>query len=64
MAQRLTELSIPNIRANHFTDPDQIPLLQRTSVVMNGAIPIVILNGVAKSNPTVEEVASEFRRGK
>jgi hypothetical protein len=68
MAKRLTELGIPNTRANHYSasiaDRDQLPLLQRTSVVMNGEIPIVIVNGMAKANPTVDEVASEFRRGK
>jgi len=39
-------------------------LLQRTSVVMGGEIPVVIINGMAKANPTVDEVTSEFRRGK
>jgi hypothetical protein len=68
MATRLTEMGIPNTRANHYsasiTDRDQLPLLQRTSVVMGGEIPIVIINGMAKANPTVDEVASEFRLGK
>jgi hypothetical protein len=68
MAKRLTEMGIPNARANHYsasiTDRDQLPLLQRTSVVMGGEIPIVIVNGMAKANPTVDEVASEFRREK
>lgn len=68
MAKRLTEMGIPNTRANHYsgsvTDRDQLPLLQRTSVVMGGEIPIVIVNGMAKANPTVDEVASEFRLGK
>lgn len=68
MANRLTEMGIPNTRANHYsasiTDRDQLPLLQRTSVVMGGEIPVVIVNGMAKANPTVDEVASEFRLGK
>jgi hypothetical protein len=68
MAKRLTEMGIPNTRANHYsasiTDRDQLPLLRRTSVVMGGEIPVVIINGMAKSNPTVDEVASEFRLGK
>jgi ligand-binding sensor domain-containing protein len=29
-----------------------------------GEIPIVIINGMAKANPTVDEVAAELRRGK
>jgi hypothetical protein len=68
MAKRLTEMGIPNTRANHYsasiTDRDQLPLLQRTSVVMGGEIPVVIVNGMAKANPTVDDVASEFRVGK
>ena len=68
MAKRLTEMGIPNTRANHYaasiTDRDQLPLLQRTSVVMGGEIPVVIVNGMAKANPTVDEVALEFRLGK
>lgn len=66
MAKRLTEMGIPNTRASHYsasiTDRDQLPVLQRTSVVMGGEIPIVIVKGMAKANPTVDEVASEFRR--
>jgi hypothetical protein len=65
MAKRLTEMGIPNTRANHYsasiTDRDQLPLLQRTSIVLGGEIPVVIVNGMAKANPTVDEVASEFR---
>ncbi len=68
MATRLTEMGIPNTRANHYsasiTDRDQLPLLRRTSVVMGGEIPVVIISGMAKANPTIDEVASEFRLGK
>jgi hypothetical protein len=68
MASRLTELGIPNARANQYsvsiTDRAQLPLLQRTSIVLRGEIPVVIINGMAKANPTVDDVASEFRRGK
>ena len=68
MADRLTQMGIPNTRANHYsasiTDRDQLPLLQRTAVVMGGEIPVIIVNGMAKANPTVDEVASEFRLGK
>ncbi len=68
MARRLTEMGIPNTRANQYsasiTDRDQLPLLQRTSVVMGGEIPVVIVNGMAKANPTVDEVVSEFRLGR
>jgi hypothetical protein len=29
---------------------------------MGGAIPIVLIKGVAKANPTIDEVVSEYRR--
>jgi hypothetical protein len=68
MAQRLTEMGIPNTRANHYsasiTDRDQLPLMQRTSIILGGDIPVVIVNGMAKANPSVNDVASEFRRDK
>jgi hypothetical protein len=68
MAKRLTEMGIPNTRANNYsvsiTDRDQLPLLQRTSTVLRGEIPVIIVHGMAKANPTVDEVASEFRLGK
>ena len=41
-----------------------MPLLTRTNAVLGGEVPIVIINGMAKANPTVEEVALEFRRDK
>src|ERR1700689_5516166 len=46
------------------TPPGTLPDKVITSVVMGGEIPVVIVNGMAKANPTVDEVASEFRVGK
>jgi hypothetical protein len=31
-------------------------------MVLSGEIPVVIVNGRAKANPTVDEVTSEYRR--
>jgi hypothetical protein len=57
----------PNTRANHYsvsiTSREQMPLLQQTSMVLGGEIPVVIVNGMAKANPTAAELASEYRRG-
>lgn len=68
MAKRLNEMGIPNSRASNYsvaiTSRQQLPLLQQTSLVMNGEIPVVIINGMAKANPTVDEVAAEYRRDK
>src|ERR1700676_4559156 len=68
MAQRLTEMGIPNRRSNNYSvaaaTREQMPLLTRTSIVLKGEIPVIFINGMAKANPTVEEVASEYRRDK
>jgi hypothetical protein len=43
---------------------DQMPLALRTNAVMGGEIPIVLVNGLAKANPSIDEVAVEYRRDK
>lgn len=67
MATKLSEMGIPNRRANNYSvanvTREQMPLVKRTSAVLGGQIPIVIINGMAKANPTVDEVAAEYRRG-
>ena len=35
---------------------------KRTSVVMEGEIPAVMMNGMGKSNPTLDEVLAEYER--
>lgn len=68
MATQLSQMGIPVKRSNNYSatihNPDQMPLLSRTNDVLGGEVPIVIINGMAKANPTVDEVAVEFRRGK
>jgi len=68
MATQLRQMGIAISRTNHYSaiihDRNQMPLLTRTNEVLGGEIPIVIINGMAKANPTVDEVAAEFRRGK
>jgi hypothetical protein len=67
LATQLTRLGIANQRANSYfasiTSRDQMPLVERTNAVLGGDIPIVIINGRAKANPTVEEVQSEYSTG-
>jgi len=64
LAAQLTRLGIANQRANNYyasiTSRDQMPLVNLTNAVLGGEIPIVIINGRAKANPTVEEVQAEY----
>jgi hypothetical protein len=68
MVKQLNAMGIPNVRANNYsasiTSRDQLPLLQQTSLVLGGEVPVVIINGKGKANPTVDEVAAEYNRGK
>jgi hypothetical protein len=64
LAAQLTRLGVANQRANNYfasiNSRDQMPLLNRTNTVLGGEIPIVIINGRAKANPTAEEVQAEY----
>lgn len=68
LAAQLTQLGIPNRRASAYVishvTPGQTSLLRRTNEVLTGEIPIVIIDGMAKANPSVEEVAAEYRHGR
>lgn len=67
LAATLSQMGIPNRRTNSYTishiTREQMPMLKRTNEVLNGEIPIVIINGMAKANPTADEVAAEYRSG-
>jgi len=64
LAAQLTRLGMANQRANNYdasiTSRDQMPLVNRTNAILGGEIPIVIINGRAKANPTLEEVKAEY----
>ena len=68
LAQKLTDLGIPNVKTDHYasqafeSDPEIEAGFKRLNAVMTGEIPIVLINGMGKANPTAEEVAGEFRR--
>jgi hypothetical protein len=68
MATQLQKMGIPIQRMDHYSvanlKQDQMPLALRTNAVMGGELPIVLVNGLAKANPSVDEVAVEFRRDK
>jgi hypothetical protein len=67
LASRLTRMGIPNTRANQANfsvdqrRQDQVDLMNRTNVIGSGEIPAVFINGMAKANPTADEVAAEYR---
>jgi hypothetical protein len=70
LSEELTRQGIPNVRSNSFSadlvDPtrEQRVGLERAVVVMNGAIPAVFVNGMARANPTADQVAAEYQRTK
>jgi hypothetical protein len=68
LATELTRLGIPNERSSRFSSSINNPSseqqdgVQRAVAVINGEIPAVFINGMAKANPTVEDVVAEFKR--
>lgn len=68
MATQLQKMGIPIQRMDHYSvanlKQDQMPLALRTNAVMGGELPVVLVNGLAKANPSVDEVAVEYRRDK
>ena len=66
--ERLKQLEVPNMMSNsyslRFTDNSEEfkAKLQRTNAVMQGELPIVLINGMGKPNPTAEEVVAEYER--
>lgn len=68
LASQLTQAGIPNIRsssyATNIADPtkEQQAAVQRAVNVINGEVPAVFVNGMAKANPTFDDVVSEYQR--
>lgn len=69
MVQALNKAGIPNQLMDHFSlsidnpsESDQAKLKQIEILLNEGKIPHVFVNNMAKSNPTVEEVKSEYYR--
>lgn len=61
LASELGQLDIPSVRAQHisFNNIDPSTKKQLDSV-MKGTLPIVLINGKGKPNPTLDEVVSEY----
>jgi len=68
LSRKLTELGIRNIRtarydAVSFTpSEEQMQNFKRLNKVMTGEIPIALVNGMGKANPSIDELVSEYRR--
>ena len=68
MVKKLNDLGIANVLADHYgaqvfePNPETEAAFKRLNIVMTGEIPIVLINGMGKANPTADEVVSEFRR--
>lgn len=67
MAQKLNDRGIANVMSDHYgaqafePNPEVLAAYERLNAVMTGEIPIVLINGMGKANPTIEDVVAEFR---
>ncbi len=68
LAKRLTDLGISNLKADHYgsqsfaPNPEVEAGFKRLNTVMTGELPIVLINGMGKANPSIDEVVSEYKR--
>lgn len=66
LAQALSERGIPVERTHQarfrFTSRPDAATLESMNNVMGGTLPIVFINGRAKSNPSLEQVTAEYKR--
>ena len=66
LAEKLTAAGIANVRTSHYgaqvyePSDEQRSAFNRLDVVMRGEIPIALINGMGKANPTADEIISEF----
>jgi hypothetical protein len=65
LAARLSALGIPNVRMNRYAisapTGDMQSGIKHAFAILNGEIPAVMVNGRGKSNPTADEVVTEYR---
>lgn len=68
LSASLTDRGIHNVITNQYTiasfepSPETEAAMKRLNVVMNGEIPIVLVNGMGKANPSVAEVVAEVKQ--
>ncbi len=61
----LNARGVPNVRMTQYSiarvTPDMQSDLQRANAVLSGTIPIVVIDGRGKANPTADEVVDEYQ---
>lgn len=68
LSQKLTELAIPHVKTSHYAaqsfepSEEQFAAFKRLNLVMTGEIPITLINGMGKANPSIDEVIAEYRK--
>ncbi|MBL8522060.1 MAG: hypothetical protein JNN20_00075 [Betaproteobacteria bacterium] len=70
LSERLTSAGIPNLRTSQYGAQTFTPTeenhkaFKRLDIVMRGEIPIALVNGMGKANPTADEVIAVYKRTK
>ena len=68
LAEQLDRLGIPHVRSSSYSTAidnptaDQVAAMNRAVEVLNGDVPAVFVNGMAKANPSAADVVSEYER--
>ena len=68
LAARLNQLGIPAQRGSGYSLQLSAPSeqeranVERATHILKGPVPAVFVNGMGKSNPTLDEVLAEYRR--
>jgi hypothetical protein len=66
LQEKLAALGVPTVMSSHMSISDAGRYsqadLDRTKSVMEGTIPAVFVNGMARANPDFQQVAAEFER--
>lgn len=68
LSKKLGEMGINNILTSRYPaiifqpTEEKIASFKRLNVVMTGEIPIALINGMGKANPSIDELVSEYTR--
>lgn len=68
LSKKLTELGIQNVQTSRYPSivfqptEEKLAAFKRLNVVMTGEIPIALVNGMGKANPSLDELVSEYKR--
>ena len=66
IAEQLTQRGVSNQLTSHYPglvyepSPEMDAAVKRLNIVMTGEIPVVLVNGRGKANPSLEEVVAEL----